>query len=231
MKRMKRIEVTALIRNLEVIEVLQGSKFNDKSFELRPVRGGMIMSLIPDDTGRYSPHPYAGSFRMEMTEGKSEDDNVTVICGHDGEKIEPYWVRNERSQRSVDPGVDLRFSVRELACIVTLDKVGRFTVSKARIKNHLDYIEIQEEELFSADINIIGGKFLLSKNMFADSDQRKFTEVAMAAVCKANFRDGGGPMFFVEKKPSVVFHEVQPQGTMASTEKFSRGMSMVSSQV
>jgi hypothetical protein len=232
---MKRIGVTALISNSEVIEVLQGSKFKDKSFELRPVRGGMIMSLIPDENGRYSPYPYAGSFRMEMTEGKSKDGVVTVICGHDGKEIKPYWVKNKHSQRLVDAEIDVRFSVRELACIVTLDKDGRFTVSIARIENHPDYIEIQERKLFSAVMKRIGGKFLLSENMFANSDWHKFRDAAKAAICKANYRDGGGPMFFAEDKPLVVFHEVPAKAIVSSDGEckavFSGGMTMVGSQV
>lgn len=213
---MKRIGVTTLIRDPEVIQVLKESKVKDKSFELYTVRNGVIMSLIPDDTGRYFPQPYAGSFRMEMTEGKSEDGVVTVVCDRNGKKIKPYWVKNDRSQRSIDSDIDARFSVRESACIVTLDKVGRFIVSMARIEDYSDYIEIREVEIFSAVVRRNGGKFLFSENMFADSDRYQFEGAAKVAIRKANSRDGGGAKFFIEDEPSVVIHEVQPQGAIAS---------------
>jgi hypothetical protein len=231
---MKRIRVTALIRDPEVIQVLKESKARNESFELYTVRNGVIMSLIDKD-GRYSPQPYAGSFHMEMTEGKSEDGVVTVVCDRNGEKMKPYWIKNKHSQRSVDAETDVRFSVRESACIVTIDEVGRFVVSMARIKDHTDYIEIREVEIFSAVVRRNGGKFLFNENMFSDSDRYQFRNVAKAAIRKANSRDGGGPMFFVEKDPSVAFHEVQTQSTMASTGEckavFSGGMTMVSNQV
>jgi hypothetical protein len=89
--------------------------------------------------------------------------------------------------------------------------------------------------IFSTVLKRVRGKFLFNENMFTGSDRCQFRDAAKAAIYKANSRDGGGAIFFAEKEPSVVFHEVQPQDAMASAGEYkavlSGGMTMVSSQV
>ncbi|HNY36303.1 MAG TPA: hypothetical protein PLD14_03435 [Candidatus Pacearchaeota archaeon] len=198
---------------------------------LRETQGGAVAYLYSKEGIKYDiPLILCGQeLRMNISEGKRNDRLVTVVCSTRGEPKKPFWVKSQKNQRDVDKEVDARFSLRGPACVITVNNQGRFSIYDVWIEIRHGHAEVRTEEVFSVFLKRNKGKFIFSESMFGSDC---FKEAAIAAIKKANISDGGGPMFFLEKDPAVIFREEGSPMAFTQDKKgavFSAGMTMRSS--
>ncbi|MFA5208352.1 MAG: hypothetical protein WC428_06945 [Candidatus Paceibacterota bacterium] len=214
-----KVEVVARLNDPEKIEAM---KRNPRDCSLRETKSGVAVYL-PLKNGICYNVPsllYDEEFRMNISEGRSNDGMVTVVCSIDGKPFRPFWVRGRKNQREDDKEVDARFSLYGSVCVITLNRLGLFIIQKLWVEKKYGRAEVRTKEFFSTVLKRNGGKFIFSEGMFGTKSFLGYFEKATkAAIRKANSFDGGGPMFFLEKDPVVVFHDEMPAGMSLDNRK------------
>ncbi len=217
----KLVEVVARVSDPKKIEVM---KNRPGDFNLWETKNGAAVYLSSEDGIKYRVYPLLCNeqFQMNVNEGKNSKGFATVVCSLAGFPIKPFWVKGKKNQREIDKEVDARFSLHGSACIITVNNLGLFLIKKIWIEDRYEYVELKTEEIFSTILKRNGGKFSFNENMFGTrKNLSHFKGAAIAAIKKANIPDGGGPIYFIEKEPEVIFHEEMPP-QMALTQSSGR---------
>ena len=225
-----KVEVVARLNDPEKIEAM---KRNPRDCILRETKSGVAVYLSLKNGICYDvPSLLCNEeFRINVEEGKNSDGLVTIVCSFDGKPLRPFWVKGRRNKRENDKEVDARFSLRDFIYAITVNRLGLFIIQKIWIESKYGRVELKTKEFFSTVLKRNGGKFIFNEKMLEiNSSLVYFKEAAEVAIKKANTSDGGGPMFFLEKEPTVIFHEEESSiMTLTQDRKgvvFSAGMTM-----
>jgi len=195
----------------------------------RTINSDLIVTLPVDENGRCDILPIFSSEKAQMNinEVRMGDGFVTVVADSRGNPLWPYWIRNRKSQCQQD-GIDVRFSVTGGACVATLNRRGLLILSSVFLKKGFDpdektdYIQIKEEEMMSVVLKRNGGKFLFPSREFSRRPSLKgYASVVEAAITKAN-KPNSGPVYFLEKEASVIFHEADGNTVVMTARKRSQ---------
>ena len=180
---------------------------------MQRVKNRAIVNLEPMEGNKYIVPDllYGEELKMNVNEGKTNDGFVTVVCATDGGSIRPFWVKGRKNQREIDREVDARFSLHRSAYVVTLNKFGLLVIYRIWINQAFGYVELEAKEVFTVVLNNRNGKLVFTDKIFATKESAaKFDAAIKAAIYKANSPDGGGPTYFTESDPVVIFRQEKP---------------------
>jgi len=153
---------------------------------------------------------------ININEGKSREGIVTVVCDIDGKPLRPFWIKGGKNQRGVDEGIDARFSLYRPACVVTVSKRGQLGIYRIYLAEFSNYVEVKDLEIYSGLLKWTKGKFFLDKRISEELPYLNcFKEAIKVAIKKAD-SSNGGPSYFLEKPPDIIFHEEQPKSMVIS---------------
>lgn len=218
------IEAIAMVYDPEAASV----KRRPMDFQYRETKNGVAVSLPCIGDRRFALHQdlSKASFRLNVSEGMI-NGLATVVCGTDGEKIKPFWVKPRRNQREADRNVDARFSSPRPFCVLMLGKNCILTILEVSLKRNPNFVEVTQEIIFSGAPKRLGGKFIFTESLL--SDHPAFNDAFRAVIKKANSSDGGGPIFILEDDPEKVYRKANPVDLLSGADgryRFSGGIAM-----
>jgi hypothetical protein len=156
---------------------------------------------------------------ININEGKNREGLVTVVCDVDGKPLRPFWIKGGKNQRGVDEGIDARFSLYRPACVVTVSKRGQLGIYRIYLEEFSSYVEVKDLEIYSGLLKWTKGKFFLDKRISEELPYLNcFKEAIKVAIKKAN-SSNGGPSYFLEKPPDIIFHEEQSESMVLSKKE------------